>query len=111
MYPKLCSLPPYSEVFFFANVIAHFKHAIRTSTLQEPPNLYPTEYGWYKDEKSLQPVMLPSFKLPTPKYEPDASSGVCARLHHNIICMNINYRNTENQFTPMGAIFLVTSFT
>ena len=31
--------------------------------MHEPPNLDPTEYGWFKDEvtKSLQPVML----LPT----------------------------------------------
>ena len=38
--------------------------------MQEPPNLDPTEYGWFKDEvtKSLQPVMLPPTKLPAPDY-------------------------------------------
>ena len=38
--------------------------------MQEPTNLDPTEYGWFKDEvtKSLQPVMLPPTKLPVPDY-------------------------------------------
>ena len=38
--------------------------------MQEPLNLDPTEYGWFKDEvtKSLQLIMLPLTKLPVPDY-------------------------------------------
>ena len=69
--PKLCSLPPTTEAFQLNVRRAHFQCAIwRRALMQEPPNLDPTEYGWFKDEvtKSLQPVMLPPTKLPTPDY-------------------------------------------
>ena len=68
--PKLCSLPPTSEVFEENVKRAHFQCAIWRKALQEPPNLDPTEYGWFRDEeaKSLQPVTLPLSKPPAPDY-------------------------------------------
>ena len=68
--PKLCSLPPTSEVFEENVKRAHFQCATWRKALQESQNLDPTEYGWCKDEetKSLQPVTLPPSKLPAPDY-------------------------------------------
>ena len=39
---------------------AHFQCAIWRRALEDPPNLDPTVYGWFKnvETKSLQPVML-----------------------------------------------------
>ena len=68
--PKLCSLPPTSEVFEENVKRVHFQCAIWRRALQEPPNVDPTKYGWFKDEqtKSLQPVTLPPLKLSAPDY-------------------------------------------
>ena len=46
--PKLCSLPPTSEVFEENVKRAHLQCAIWRRALQEPPNLDPTDYGWFR---------------------------------------------------------------
>lgn len=68
--PKLCSLPPTSEVFEENVKRAHLQCAIWKRALQEPPSLDPTQYGWIKDEgtKSLQSVMISASKSPAPVY-------------------------------------------
>lgn len=59
-----------SEVFEENVERAHYQCAIWRRALQEPPNLDPTEYGWFKDEETqpLQAVMLTPSKLPAPDY-------------------------------------------
>ena len=79
--PKLCSLPPTTEAFRLNVRRAHFQCAIwRRALIQEPPNLDPTEYGWFKDEvtKSLQPVMLPPTKPPASDYIPKLVCCSCS---------------------------------
>ena len=58
--PKLCSLPPTSEAFQENVKRAHFQCAVWRRALQEPPDLDPRKFGWFKDEetKFLSPVML-----------------------------------------------------
>ena len=60
--PKLCTLPPTTEVFK-ENVKRAHRQALVWQSLeaQNPPELDSTEYGWVKDDqnKSLQPVTLP----------------------------------------------------
>ena len=97
--PKLCSLPPNIEAFAENVKRAHFQCAIWRKALQEPPNLDPTKYGWSRDEdtKSLQPVMLPSFKSSAPDYilklvccscssETPSSSSKCGCVAANLAC-------------------------
>ena len=50
--PKLCSLPPTSDLFEENVKRAHFQCAIWRRALQEPPNVDPTKYGWFKDEQT-----------------------------------------------------------
>ena len=97
--PKLCSLPPTSEVFEQNVKRAHFQCAIWRKALQEPPNLDPAEYGWFKDEetKSLQPIMLPPSRPPAPEYilklvccscasEKPCHSSRCGYVAANLAC-------------------------
>lgn len=97
--PKLCSLPPTSEAFEQNVKRAHFQCAIWRKALQEPPNLDPTEYGWFKDEerKALQPVMLPPSRLSAPDYvlklvccscasEKPCHSSRCGCVAANLAC-------------------------
>lgn len=97
--PKLCSLPPTSEVFEENVKRAHFQCAIWRKALQEPPNLDPTTYGWFRDEntKSLQPIMFPTSKSPAPDYilklvccscasETPCSSTKCGCVAANLAC-------------------------
>lgn len=67
--PKLCSLPPTTEVFEQNVKRAHLQCAVWKRALEEPPSLDPTQYGWIKDEqtKSLQPLMIPPSRSPAPE--------------------------------------------
>ncbi len=78
--PKLCSLPPTSEAFEENVKRAHFQCAIWRA-FEEPPNLDPTEYGWFK-AKSLQPVMLPPSRLSAPDYILKLVCCSCASERH-----------------------------
>lgn len=97
--PKLSSLPPTMEAFEENVKRAHFQCAIWRRALQEPPDLDPTKYGWSRDmdTKSLQPVMLPSFKSPAPDYvlklvccscssETPCNSSKCGCVAANLAC-------------------------
>ena len=90
--PKLCSLPPTTEAFQINVRRAHFQCTIwRRALMQEPPNLDPSEYGWFKDEvtKSLQPVMLPPTKLLAPDYILRRECCSC-HLYNHVIQVDVD---------------------
>ena len=65
--PKLKSLPPTSEAFAENVKRAHLQTCIWKKALyQDPPDLDPTDFGWFKDEasKSLSPVTMPKDVAP-----------------------------------------------
>ena len=78
---------------------AHFQCAIWSRALEDPPNLDPTVYGWFKnvETKSLQPVMLPPSRLSAPDYilklvccsctsERSCHSSRCGCVAANLAC-------------------------
>ena len=90
--PKLYSLPPTTEAFLLNVRRAHFQCAIwRRALMQEPPNLDPTEYGWFKDDvtKSLQPVMLLPTKLPA-QITYRNLYAVRVHLHNHVIQVDVD---------------------
>ncbi len=67
--PDLKSLPPTVDAYEVHVRRAHFQASIWRNALQsDPPELDPTQYGWYRDAttKMLQPVMLPEDVSPAP---------------------------------------------
>ena len=69
-HPKFPSYVPYHQPQKLFSSMWEELTSNKRALMQEPPNLDPTEYGWFKDEatKSLQPVMLPPTKLSAPDY-------------------------------------------
>ena len=67
--PKLQSLPPTEEALFQNIARAHIQVAVWKNALEpNPPALDPTDHGWYMEDGSLSPVMLP----PNTPYAPEA---------------------------------------
>ena len=69
MSPKLQSLPPTKEALLQNVAGARIQFAIWNNALEpNPPALDPLDHGWYMDDGSLTPVMLP----PNTPQAPDA---------------------------------------
>ena len=67
--PDLKCLPPTIDAYEVHVRRAHFQAAVWRNALQsDPPDLDPTQYGWYRDTttKMLLPVMLPEDVSPAP---------------------------------------------
>ena len=112
--PKLCSLPPTTEAFQLNVRRAHFQCAIwRRALMQEPPNLDPTEYGWFKNEvtKSLQPVTLLPTKLPAPDYILKLVCCLCSSAQpcHSSRCGCVDTSPRLHTETCMLLVFICTA--
>ena len=112
--PKLCSLPPTTEAFVENVKRAHYQCAIWKS-LDNPPNLDPTNLGWIKDieTKSLLPTTLPPTRKAAPDYvlklvscscasETPCRTKICGCVAANLPCTifcrcqgNVNCKNEQ----------------
>ena len=66
--PRLQTLPPTDEALNLNILRAHIQIAVwRNSLKPDPPALDPQDYGWYLDDGSLSPVMLPPHTTQAPE--------------------------------------------